>query len=74
METVVSEPTEKVLGSLVDRKTAARLLGVSKMHITNLIDSGQLRAFDVAVTGSRYRQVRIPVCELKKFLSTRLLM
>ncbi|MBO7524900.1 MAG: helix-turn-helix domain-containing protein [Verrucomicrobia bacterium] len=72
METV-SEPTEKVLGSLVDRKTAARLLGVSKMHITNLIDSGQLRAFDVAVTGSRYRQVRIPVCELKKFLSTRLL-
>ena len=73
METVVSEPTEKVLGSLVDRKTAARLLGVSKMHITNLIDSGQLRAFDVAVTGSRYRQVRISVCELKKFLSTRLL-
>lgn len=73
METVVSEPTEKVLGSLVDRKTAARLLGVSKMHISNLIDSGQLRAFDVAVTGSRYRQVRIPVCELKKFLSTRLL-
>ena len=72
METV-SESTEKVLGSLVDRKTAARLLGVSKMHITNLIDSGQLRAFDVAVTGSRYRQVRIPVCELKKFLSTRLL-
>ncbi|MBO7392269.1 MAG: helix-turn-helix domain-containing protein [Verrucomicrobia bacterium] len=72
METV-SEPTEKVLGSLVDRKTAARLLGVSKMHISNLIDSGQLRAFDVAVTGSRYRQVRIPVCELKKFLSTRLL-
>ena len=69
METV-SEPTEKVLGSLVDRKTAARLLGVSKMHITNLIDSGQLRAFDVAVTGSRYRQVRIPVCELKKFLMT----
>ena len=73
METVVSEPTEKVLGSLVDRKTAARLLGVSKMHITNLIDSGQLRAFDVAVTGSRYREVRIPVWELKKFLSTRLL-
>ena len=72
METV-SEPTEKVLESLVDRKTAARLLGVSKMHISNLIDSGQLRAFDVAVTGSRYRQVRIPVCELKKFLSTRLL-
>lgn len=68
-----NDPSQEVRGALVDRKTAARILGVSKMHISNLIDTGQLRAFDVAGAGARYRQVRIPVCELKKFLSTRLL-
>ena len=68
-----SRPTAEAQGALVDRKTAARLLGVSKMHISNLIDTGQLHAFDVAAAGARYRQVRIPLSELKKFLSTRLL-
>lgn len=72
METV-NDPSQEVRGALVDRKTAARILGVSKMHISNLIDTGQLRAFDVAGAGARYRLVRIPLRELKKFLSTRML-
>lgn len=68
-----NNPSEEVRGALVDRKTAARILGVSRMHISNLIDTGQLRAFDVAGAGARYRLVRIPLSELKKFLSTRIL-
>ncbi|MBQ7590687.1 MAG: helix-turn-helix domain-containing protein [Verrucomicrobia bacterium] len=68
-----NDPSQEVRGALVDRKTAARILGVSKMHISNLIDTGQLRAFDVAGAGARYRLVRIPLRELKKFLSTRML-
>lgn len=68
-----NNPSEEVRGALVDRKTAARILGVSRMHISNLIDTGQLRAFDVAGAGARYRLVRIPLRELKKFLSTRML-
>ena len=68
-----NDPSQEVRGALVDRKTAARILGVSKMHISNLIDTGQLRAFDVAGASARYRLVRIPLSELKKFLSTRIL-
>lgn len=68
-----NDPSQEVRGALVDRKTAARILGVSRMHISNLIDTGQLRAFDVAGAGARYRLVRIPLRELKKFLSTRML-
>jgi excisionase family DNA binding protein len=58
---------------LLKRKEAARLLGVSMMHISNLIDSGQLRAVNLASPGSRYRMLRIPISELNRFVSGRLL-
>ncbi|MDI9401727.1 MAG: helix-turn-helix domain-containing protein [Limisphaerales bacterium] len=65
------EPEKKTV--LLKRKEAARLLGVSMMHISNLIDSGQLRAVNLATPGSRYRMLRIPISELNRFVSGRLL-
>ncbi len=58
---------------LLKRKEAARLLGVSMMHISNLIDAGQLRAVNLATPGSRYRMLRIPISELNRFVSGRVL-
>ena len=57
---------------LLKRKEAAALLGVSQMHISNLVDCGQLRAINLATPGKRYRSLHIPLSELKRFLSDRL--
>lgn len=65
------QQTEKPV--LLKRKEAARLLGVSMMHISNLIDAGQLRAVNLATPGSRYRMLRIPISELNRFVSGRVL-
>ncbi|NCC85417.1 MAG: DNA-binding protein [Clostridia bacterium] len=65
------QQTEKPV--LLKRKEAARLLGVSMMHISNLIDAGQLRAVNLASPGSRYRMLRIPISELNRFVSGRVL-
>ncbi|MCK9316518.1 MAG: helix-turn-helix domain-containing protein [Verrucomicrobia bacterium] len=65
------QPPEKPV--LLKRKEAARLLGVSMMHISNLIDAGQLRAVNLATPGSRYRMLRIPISELNRFVSGRVL-
>lgn len=46
----------------------ANLLHVSRMHITNLIDSGQLKALNLATHGSKYRTLRIPITEVNRFL------
>jgi len=73
-----AEPREKTKQQpekpvLLKRKEAARLLGVSMMHISNLIDAGQLRAVNLATPGSRYRMLRIPISELNRFVSGRVL-
>jgi excisionase family DNA binding protein len=69
-ENTKQQPEKPVL---LKRKEAARLLGVSMMHISNLIDAGQLRAVNLATPGSRYRMLRIPISELNRFVSGRVL-
>lgn len=69
-ENTKQQPEKPVL---LKRKEAARLLGVSMMHISNLIDAGQLRAVNLASPGSRYRMLRIPISELNRFVSGRVL-
>lgn len=62
-----SEP--KVQPGAVTVMDAARELGVSNVHITNLIEEGKLPAIDVG-SGSRHFY-RIPISGLAAFVARR---
>lgn len=54
-----------------DRKQTARILHCSKMMISNLVDSGQLKCIDISMPNSKYRQLRFSPKNIKDFLDKR---
>jgi len=51
----------------------ARILGISKRHVLNLIEGGDIEAgIDIRGKGSRKAYLVVPRCSVVKFLSRRM--
>lgn len=57
---------------MLKRSQVAHLLGVGITHVSNLIESGVIRAVDVAHPEAIKHSYRIPVREIQKFLEKRI--